>query len=265
VRVSVVVGQLPSSWNIRRNLLRIIAFLQEECPPGSLVALPEGSLTGYDDALSGLAGLKPSDVLGAAGELADAVTRANVDLLVGSLWPDETGRWANAALLLTPNGSRSVYRKVNLATHERGRLCSGSELSIYELNTSAGVVRAGIQLCRELIYPEQWHVIARSGAQMIAYLTHATNPAIPQGIWRSHLVSRAAETQRFVLAANVAHPDQHCPSMILSPTGEVIAETAGSATESLRATLDLSQVSDWRIRQQRSDIVTILYQTDVST
>jgi omega-amidase len=39
---------------------------------------------------------------------------------------------------------------------------------------------------------------------MLIYLTYAASPAEPPGVWRAHLISRAAETQRFVLAANVA-------------------------------------------------------------
>lgn len=122
-----------------------------------------------------------------------------------------------------------------------------------------GVIPAGVQLCRELLYPEQWHVLARSGARLLAYLTYAANPLVAAGVWRSHLISRAAETQRFVVAANTAHPDQHCPSMIISPAGEVIAESGGPEPGVLRAELDLSLVSDWRISQQRSDVVAITY------
>jgi predicted amidohydrolase len=43
-------------------------------------------------------------------------------------------------------------------------------------------------------------------------------------VWRSYRISRAAETQRFVIAANVADRHQHCPTMIITPTGEVLAE-----------------------------------------
>ena len=119
----------------------------------------------------------------------------------------------------------------------------------------------GVQLCRELKYPEQWHVLARGGAQVLAYLTYAANPRIPSGVWRSHLISRAAETQRFVLAANVAHEDQHCPSLVVSPRGEVIAEATSTTPQALHAELDLAEVSDWVLSQQRSDVVAVSSRT----
>jgi len=81
-------------------------------------------------------------------------------------------------------------------------------------------------------------------------------------VWRSHLISRAAETQRFVLAANVADPRQHCPSMIISPRGEVLAETTTTGPATLRAELDLDQVSDWYLSQQRADVIDIRYAGD---
>ena len=58
---------------------------------------------------------------------------------------------------------------------------------------------------------------------------------------RSHLISRAAENQRFLLAANVADLDQHCPTMAISPRGEVHGELAPGATGVLRVTLDLDR------------------------
>jgi predicted amidohydrolase len=123
----------------------------------------------------------------------------------------------------------------------------------------AGEVVAGIQLCREIRFPEQWHCLARQGARLLIYLTYAVNPAEPPGVWRAHLISRAAETQRFVLAANVADPGQHCPTMIVSPRGEVVAEAAPGSTATLRATLDLGRTRDAYLSQQRGDVVSIRY------
>jgi predicted amidohydrolase len=123
----------------------------------------------------------------------------------------------------------------------------------------AGPISVGVQLCRELKYPEQWQVLARRGAQLLAYLTYAANPQLAAGVWRSHLISRAAETQRFVLAANVAHHDQHCPSLVVTPRGEVVAEAAGTTPQALHADLDLAEISDCVLSQQRRDVVAVSY------
>jgi predicted amidohydrolase len=273
-----VVGQIDVDWVPAGNVRRITELLRAEAAPGALAILPEAAISGYDDDLSGLDALAPAELAEAARAIAAAAADLGVHVLCGSLLP-EPGGWCNAALYFGPGGERWVYRKVNLATHERGRLVAGRSLPVLGLPVLGlpvlglpgggiggqagltGAVGVGVQLCRELKFPEQWHVLARGGAQVLAYLTYAANPQIPGGVWRSHLISRAAETQRFVAAANVAHPRQHCPSMVVSPRGEVLAEASSSSSQALHAELDLTQVSDWLVRQQRGDVVTIGYAT----
>jgi predicted amidohydrolase len=261
MRLPVLVGQLPVTWDGPANVARIAGWLQQTSRPGDLVVLPEAALTGYDDELSGLDSLDADATAGAIDELGDTVAGLGIHLIVGALQRTPAG-WANTAVCLSPGGARWTYQKVNLATHERGRLVAGSALPQLELPAAGGTLRAGVQLCREILFPEQWHVLARGGAQVLVYLTYAANPRVPAGVWRSHLISRAAETQRFVVAANVADPAQHCPSMIISPRGQVLAETSTTRTAALRAELDLDQVSDWYLRQQRADVIDIRYAGD---
>lgn len=260
MRLRIVIGQLEVDWEPSINLRRITSFLRSEASPGSLVILPEAALSGYDDELSGLADLDRRALAAAIAAVARIADDHNLHVLCGSLLAEDD-QWYNAALYLGPGGERWVYRKVNLATHERGRLAAGSVLPLLDLpaGPDAPAARLGVQLCRELKFPEQWHVLARRGAQVLAYLTYAANPQIASGVWRSHLISRAGETQRFVLAANVAHPDQHCPSMVVSPLGEVLAEAPTTEPQSLHAELDLTDVSDWLLSQQRGDVVTVSY------
>ncbi|WP_374214976.1 nitrilase-related carbon-nitrogen hydrolase [Streptomyces longispororuber] len=117
----------------------------------------------------------------------------------------------------------------------------------------------GVQICREIRFPEQWQHLADRGAQAFIYLTHAANPSEPAGVWCSHLISRAAENQRFVLAANVADPRQHCPSRVVSPRGEVLAEAAASQTAVIRTTIDLDESADWYLGQRRQDLLKLSY------
>ncbi len=278
MNLQVVIGQLEIGWDPSRNTQRVISFLRAEARPGCLAVLPEAALSGYDDQLSGLDRLDAGDLAAGLTAVASAAREHDVHVLCGSLLP-EPGGWCNAAIYFGPAGERWIYRKVNLATHERGRLVPGASLPLLrpKVNRRQVVSPApstaspapaerplaiGVQLCRELKYPEQWHVLARRGAQLLAYLTYAANPQIAAGVWRSHLISRAAETQRFVLAANVASPDQHCPSMVISPRGEVLAETTTTGPQALHADLDLAEVSDWLLSQQRADVVGISYHGD---
>jgi predicted amidohydrolase len=111
----------------------------------------------------------------------------------------------------------------------------------------------GIQMCRELRFPEQWASLARSGAQVILHLNNANGEDRYQSVWKSHLVSRAAETQRYVLSANAAAEKQVCPTLAIGPDGMVMDEIISAETAAMRVTLDLAKVSDWYLSQSRMD------------
>jgi predicted amidohydrolase len=251
------VAQIPVTWSVSENTQAVLAAIGS-AEPGSLLVFPEAALSGYDDDLSGLDDLSPAELAGARHTVAAAAARTGVHVVCGTLLPED-GQCSNAAIYFPPAGEPVIYRKVNLAGHERGRLAAGSALPVVRMRLPAGDLRAGLQLCREIRYPEQWACLARQGAEVLIYLTYAVNPAQPPGVWRAHLISRAAETQRFVLAANVAGEPQHCPTMIISPRGEVLAEAPGGEPVVLRQVIDLAGVSDVFARQQRSDVVRLTY------
>ncbi|MEU6741563.1 carbon-nitrogen hydrolase family protein [Streptosporangium sandarakinum] len=255
--VRTAVAQIPVSWNVRENLAEI-ARVVKACAGDDLVVLPEGALSGYGTDLSPLADLDPSELDRAMTELAELAVRGAVHVVCGSLTFD-AGRWWNAAILFDPEGGRSFYRKINLAMNERGVLAAGSELPVHRLALPGGAVDVGMQICREIRFPEQWGYMARSGAGVFAYLTNAANPDEPSGVWRSHLISRAAENQRWVLAANVADPISHCPTMIVSPRGEVLSEVAGGEPAVLRAAIDTDSTSEWYLGQRRRDVIEMHY------
>jgi predicted amidohydrolase len=88
-------------------------------------------------------------------------------------------------------------------------------------------------------------------------VNNAIGSAHGHDLWRAHVVSRAAETQRFVIGANNAAPDQTCTTLIVAPSGRVIAEACVGETISVTAHIDLAEVSDWVINQARDDVVTV--------
>lgn len=257
MKVPVAVAQTPVAWDIEGNLASVTALLAD-AQPGEVVVLPEAVVSGYDDNLSGLDRLDPDAVALGIGRLAELAGEKNIHLFCGSLMPYQ-GAWCNAAMYLSPSGARWTYRKVNLATHERGRLEAGAGLPTLPLRLDGGAVTIGVQLCREIVYPEQWQHLAAAGAQIFVYLTYAANPDVPAGVWRSHLISHAAANQRYVLAANVADPRQHCPSMIISPRGEVLGELPAGETAVLRTVIDTDDVSDWYLGQRRTDVIRLDY------
>jgi predicted amidohydrolase len=250
--ISALVAQFPIGLDLRANRDAILDVIGRAAPQ-TLIVLPEGALSGYAEDPAFLAAIDPADLDAALGELRAAVARRQVHLVFGSCLRED-GAWFNAGIYAGPRHELFIYRKVNLAISERGAFRAGERLDGPLLEIAGQQVRLGIQLCREIRFPEQWQLLARGGAQIFAYLTNAVGDAAPAPVWRSHLISRAAENQRFVLAANAAHPAQKCPSMIVTPAGEVAWEALSANAASGHASLDLAAVADWYLGQSRRDL-----------
>ncbi|MDR6317737.1 carbon-nitrogen hydrolase family protein [Actinoplanes couchii] len=251
--LNILIAQIPAAWDVSTNLSAFRTVL-DDTRPGDLVVFPEGLLSGYGEDLSPMDTLDPGEVTEAVRRAAALAAERQVDVFVGTLLPAGSG-WANAALHLAPDRDPWIYHKINLAMNERDRLQPGKTLTTTRVRGTTGAV----QLCREIRFPEQWQHLASSGARFFAYLTNAANPREPRGVWRSHLISRAAENQRFVLSANIPHPDQHCPSMIVDPRGEVLAELPPGTPGLLRHTIDVAESGDWYLGQRRQDVVAVTY------
>jgi len=249
--ISALVAQFPITLDIGENLDVVLSVLAR-AEQDDLVVLPEGALSGYAQDPAFLRGIDVALLGDSLRALRDEAARRQVHLIFGSC-VREAAEWYNAGLYYGSDKA-FVYHKVNLATSERGHFTAGSQLPVIEMTMRRGTVKLGIQLCREIRFPAQWQQLARGGAEVFAYLTNAVGDGTQAPVWRSHLISRAAENQRFVLCANNAHPAQQCPSMIVSPGGRVLWEVISAALEMVRCVLDLSEVSNWYLSQSRDDI-----------
>ncbi|MGH2506675.1 MAG: carbon-nitrogen hydrolase family protein [Ktedonobacteraceae bacterium] len=255
MQLRVITGQMPIVLDIQQNISQILTVL-EKAQPNDLVVLPEGAISGYQHDLSFLASLDTMRLAEAIEHLADVVVARCVHLVVGScVW--EERQWWNAGIYFAPDRQRYMYRKINLATHERSFMSAGSALPIFPMKFKQGQVNVGIQLCREIRFPEQWRYLAMRGAELFLYLTNTANPKERTYIWRSHLISRAAENQRFLVSASVAHARQNCPTLLIAPNGEVLDEVDLGATACLRQKLDLTQNANWYLGQCRTDVLAV--------
>jgi predicted amidohydrolase len=255
--MSIMIAQVPATWNVDANLNTVREVLGE-ARPGDVVVLPEGMLSGYGEDLTRLDTADPATVNDAVAQTAQLAVQKQVHIFCGSLLPLDGG-WCNAGLFFPAGGGHQVYRKINLAMNERGRLHPGDHLPTIDIPHPDGHITAGVQLCREIRFPEQWQYLASAGAQLFVYLTNAANTGEAGGVWRSHLISRAAENQRFLASANIAHPDQHCPSMVVSPRGDVLGELPAGRSDLLRHTLDMNETGSWYLGQRRQDVVSLDY------
>lgn len=255
MNISTIVAQFPVSLSIQRNL-EIIDSVLEQTRAGDWVIFPEGSVSGYSTDTSFLKQIDHHELVAGLKHLQQEATGRKINVWVGACI-NHDGQWFNAAYGFSADGETHIYHKINLANHERGVLSAGNSLPVFDVNTPGGQVTIGVQICRELRYPEQWGWLARCGAQIILHLNNAVGDDHHQTVWRSHLISRAAETQRFVLSANSAAPKQISPTMVVAPDGQVIDEIVSASAKTLQAEIDLSQISNHHLEQSRADIVAI--------
>lgn len=252
-QLSCAILQLKTGFDLKATVKRL-RDMMERLPEGSLAVAPEGALSGYVNASNLIERLNDEATQHALDEAQRIVDRTGVSLVVGACVQD-AGHWRNRSFLLQAGKTAQHYDKVNLAVSEQGNFTPGNTFPVFSVQTEAGDILLGIQMCREIRYPEQWRVLALKGAKIIAYPNNAVESASGDAVWRAHMISRAAEIQRFVLGANAASDTQLCPSAILSPQGDVLAQTSPEETGLATASINLNEVSDWVIDQARSDLI----------
>jgi predicted amidohydrolase len=247
--------QMPVLMDVAANLQHLEAAVIS-LRPGTLAVAPEGCLSGYLPEPGMVRHLRGSVTANAIEAAHDVAKQAGVHLIAGAC-VEIDGAWRNASYYLGPSGERWRYDKINLATSERGDFTPGDKLPVLDLLVDGLNIRVGVQMCREIRYPEQWRHLARQGAQIIAYVNNAIGNAAGPTLWRAHVVSRAAENQRFVVGANNAAVDQGCTSLVVAPSGKVLAEAKVGAVAITMADIDLAEVSDSIIDQARTDVVSV--------
>jgi predicted amidohydrolase len=255
MKLKAIITQFPVTFSVSDNV-KIIETVLTQAEAGDLVIFPEGSVSGYATDISFLERIDQNEVMAGLDHLQKQACRREINLWVGACIQNN-GSWYNAAYGFCPDGNTHIYHKINLAHHERGFFSAGNQLPVFELMSPSGKYLVGVQMCRELRYPEQWGWMARCGAQIFLHLNNAVGDDTLQSVWKSHLVSRAAETQRFVLSANNASFKQLCPTIAVAPDGQVVGEIVSPELGVLRVDLDLSDTSSWYLDQSRSDVVVI--------
>ena len=253
MKAKILLAQIPVSNSITKNMENILGGLTF-ARQGDIVVYPEGALSGCVEDPNLLNQIPIEQLQESLDELRFQAQCLKLHLWIGTYIKDAS-QWFNAAYGFTPNGGAHQYRKVNLATHERKMISPGSDLPVFDLEVDGGSLKIGVQICREIRFPEQWGWLARQGVQLFLHLNNAVNDARIQAIWRSHLVSHAAVNQRYVISVNNASTDQMCPTIAISPKGWILEEILSDRSEYRRVEIDSEQASEYYIQQSRQDLV----------
>lgn len=225
------------------NWKRMRESVREAATAGArVVALTEMFATGFTMSAEQFAETIP-------GPTTEAVCAAAKEFgvyVVGTTIEKHSPRPRNAAYVASPEGKLiALYRKIHPFSfgEENKHYVGGEELPLFEIDG----VKAGLQICYDLRFPETFRALSAVGAQLV--FVPANWPARRTMHWSTLLAARAIENQMVVCGINRVGKDPGLEypgaSVIHDARGEILAK--GDASEALvAADVDFDDVAAWR-------------------
>lgn len=228
-------AQLVVEAELAVNLTKIKRVLAG-AQAGEWVVFPEASLSGYfPDDPHYTSRLNAADIERAIVEIHDLVRARGCFCVLGTARQSK-GKWENAAVVLCPTGSAETYAKIQLSALDARHFRPGPFVPVFHIDG----VRVGIQLCRELLFPNQWAQLRQAGVKMVIHLNNAIKPH--DAIWEHVLIARALEHAMYVCSVNNAAPPQALTSYLVAPNGKLLLKAAPQTEEVLTTNIDLAAV-----------------------
>jgi len=232
------------------NIARAKKMILDAKPvKGSLVLLPEMFATGY----------VPADIDAAAedfstssaGETAcmlSEVAKTTDSTIMGAGITRASNGFYNHVSIYNPSTPQEFcgYNKINLFFPEKEDFKAGEEINLFKFNnwTIASFI------CYDLRFPEIFREATQKGANLITI--QAAWPAKRRAHWETLLKARAIENQVYIAAVNAVseRPNQNHPlagtSLIIAPTGDILAEAPTQSEAVISAELDREAEKDYR-------------------
>jgi predicted amidohydrolase len=232
--MKITLVQLAVDRDLSRNTNKILSVLRS-AQRGEWIVFPEGALTGYfPEETDFLRRVSPDAVGSAIQEIAQAVKQTHCYCLLGTaLFADNA--WYNAVVFLSSSGEQRLYRKIQLSAFDKQHFTSGKETPVYAVDG----VTIGIQVCREILFPEAWSGLKKRGAQVVFHINNAIKPH--DDVWEHLLIARAVENRMFVCSVNNAAPPQKLSSYLVAPSGRILLRAHAQVEQTLSYEVDLSQ------------------------
>lgn len=230
-----VVQTDPSFGEIARNLDDALALVPAPC---DLAVLPELCITGYQfvDRAEAMALAEPVPDGPTYARLRDFAADTGTTMVAG-LCERAGDHVFNSAVLMRPDGTHEVYRKVHLFWDEK-LIFDPGDLG-FPVFAACGTT-VGLMICFDWFFPEAARTLALRGAQLICHPSNLVLPHCPQS-----MLVRALENRVFTLTANRVGCEHRTAtpltfigsSRIVAPDAEVVASC--NATEAGAAAADL--------------------------
>ncbi len=253
-RLRVLLAQLNTVvGDIAGNTERMIDVLQRARDADVHVAVfPELAITGYppEDLL-----LRPSFLADAEAAVhAMAAHTVGLTALVG--YPDRRGDLHNAAAVLHDGQAATVVRKVFLPNYsvfdEERYFRAGGEAIVFRGHDA----RFGVSICEDIWYPTgPPEMQARAGAEVLINLSASPYVRGKSRQRERMLATRAADNLAFVVYCNLVGGQDELVfdgnSLVIGPTGDILARGASFDEDLFIVELNLDQVFHERLLDPR--------------
>jgi beta-ureidopropionase len=238
-----VIQTQPEFGAVAANLDQALALIPAGC---ELAVLPELCTTGYQfrsrEELHDLAEPVPQ---GPSCERLCDHAAATGTVIVAGLAERDSGRLFNSAVLVRPDRTVDLYRKVHLFWDEKLVFDPGDlGLPVF----AACGTTVGVMICFDWLFPEACGTLARRGARVICHPSNLVLPHCPDA-----MPVRALENRVFTLTANRVGTEARGRqrlrfigrSTIASPRAEKLLVLSEDHPEAGQAELDLSLCDPW--------------------
>jgi len=217
--------QIATYLDIKLNTDKIASYVESAAKERiDILCFPECSLTGY---IRDFHQVTQEEVKNALGSIHHTALKNRINVLLGT--PYFIGdKIFNSAVLLSVDGSQSIYHKHLLTPADERYFVEGKEILTFAIKD----VNCGVLICRDQNDPSLARRYAQEGAKVIfipaahyypppeAWLKFDKNKALP--------IARAVENNVYVFKANTVGSQGETISLgcslIVSPDGLVIQE-----------------------------------------
>jgi len=253
---------LPEFGKVAENTAAALSLIPSSC---DLAVLPELFNTGYqfrsrDEALALAEDLHAEPgAESTLGRLIDHAAASGTTLVAG-MAERHGDHVYNSAVLVRPEGSREVYRKVHLFWDEK-TIFEPGDLG-FPVFTACGT-RLGLMVCYDWLYPEAARTLALAGAEVLCHPSNLVLPWCPEA-----MVTRCLENRVFAVTSNRIGRENRTGkplefigmSQVVSPRGEILDRLEGDSPGAAVAAVDLSDINReitprnhlWRDRRPES-------------
>lgn len=154
--------------------------------------------------------------------------------------------FANRFLFVRPDGSYEYYDKRHLFTY------AGENRHFQAGNQRTTVSHCGIRILLQVCYDLRFPVWSRNKGDCDMIIYSANWPADRRTAWTTLLRARAIENQCYVCGVNRVGRDRHNEydggSIVVSPTGDVIASCRDCQEDNATANIDINALRQFRER-----------------